>query len=42
MTPNTNASIFGSERESEKGTISRGFPHYEEFGFQGGQPLGFQ
>jgi hypothetical protein len=34
--------LFGSERESEKGTISRGFPHYEEFGFQGGQPLGFQ
>ncbi len=34
--------ITGSERESEKSIISRGFPQDEEFGFQGGQPLGFQ
>jgi hypothetical protein len=31
----------GSGRESEKSMISRCFPQDEEFGFQGGQPLGF-
>jgi OmcA/MtrC family decaheme c-type cytochrome len=38
----TGPSMKGSERESEKSINSRGFPQDEEFGFQGGQPLGFQ
>jgi hypothetical protein len=32
----------GSERESEKSMISRGFPQDEKFGFQGCHSLGFQ